>query len=155
MIMTSYSLMPYHHTHRPKTHNCSTVIHNNTITVSLSESGTRLSVLNTTLPLYNHQNTKYSPPGYPFGPDVSLNFWTRLCSDVFGPEFNKERLERGIKQTVKSYGGLKINATNVFFVSGSTDPWHSLAITGDTAASSKGGWSTLISYWSRSIKTEL
>ena len=63
---------------------------------------------------------------------------------MFGEEFNKGRLERGIKQTVKSYGGLKIKATNVFFVSGSTDPWHSLAITGDTAASSKGGWSTLI-----------
>ena len=57
---------------------------------------------------------------------------------MFGPEFNKERLLRGIKQNLKQYGGLKINATNVFFVSGSTDPWHSLAITEDTAASSRG-----------------
>ena len=57
---------------------------------------------------------------------------------MFGPEFNKEKLEKGIKQNLKQYGGLKINVTNVFFVSGSTDPWHSLAITEDTAASSRG-----------------
>ena len=71
---------------------------------------------------------KYSPPGYPFDQDVSLDFWTRLCSDVFGSEFNNERLGRGIP----------LNVTNVFFVFGSSDPWHSLAITEDTAASSRG-----------------
>ena len=57
---------------------------------------------------------------------------------MFGREKNKKRLEEGIKKNLEMYGGLNIKADNIFFVSGSADPWHNLAITKDTPAKSRG-----------------
>ena len=58
-----------------------------------------------------------------------------MCSDVFGPKFNLDLLERGIQQTITEYGGLKTSVTNVVFVHGSLDPWHALGITEDLSPS--------------------
>ena len=41
-----------------------------------------------------------------FGQDVNLKFWTDLCSEVFGEEFNEERLMKGIENTKKKYDGV-------------------------------------------------
>nr|CAH7720380.1 unnamed protein product [Callosobruchus chinensis] len=58
-----------------------------------------------------------------------LNFTIKQCSDVFGPEFNLDRLERGVKRTNILYGALETPVTNVIFVHGSYDPWHVLGVT--------------------------
>ena len=59
-----------------------------------------------------------------------------MCTDVFGPKFNKELLESGIQQTLQEYGGLDISVSNVVFVHGSLDPWHALGILEDKSPSS-------------------
>ena len=59
-----------------------------------------------------------------------------MCTDVFGPKFNKELLESGIQQTLQEYGGLDISVSNVVFVHGSLDPWHALGILEDKTPSS-------------------
>ena len=60
-----------------------------------------------------------------------------MCSDVFGPKFNKDLLQRGIDLTLTEYGGLSPSVTNVVFVHGSLDPWHALGITNDLSPSSR------------------
>jgi len=64
-------------------------------------------------------------PNQPFGTLVPLTYYTGLCSDVFGYNFPP-----GINDTNIYYGGKKPKgATNILFVNGSLDPWHSLGIT--------------------------
>jgi len=75
-------------------------------------------------------------PDHPFGDQFPLEFFIDMCSDVFGPKFNKELLEAGIQQTLQEYGGLNISVSNVVFVHGSLDPWHALGILEDQSPSS-------------------
>merc|ERR1711862_163407 len=60
--------------------------------------------------------------------------FTQMCSDVFGAKFSAALLVRGIKSTLREYGGrdLSSSVTNVAFVHGSLDPWHALGITHST-----------------------
>jgi len=69
-------------------------------------------------------------PNHPFGSDIlPLRYFEYMCTDIFGPKFNLELLERGIADTNTYYGGLDIQVSNVAFVHGSIDPWHALGIT--------------------------
>lgn len=74
--------------------------------------------------------------GHPFGNTFPLDFFLKMCSDVFGPKFNKDLLQRGVDLTLTEYGGLTPSVTNVVFVHGSLDPWHALGITEDLSPSS-------------------
>ena len=51
------------------------------------------------------------------GPD----FWPVYCQRVFG--VNVSTPEAGIALTNKLFGGLDIDATNIFFINASEDPW--------------------------------
>merc|ERR1719348_1054301 len=74
--------------------------------------------------------------GYPFGKSFPVDFFISMCSDVFGAKFNKQLLERGIQSTLTEYGGRNISVSNVVFVQGSLDPWHTLGITKDLSKDS-------------------
>jgi len=74
--------------------------------------------------------------GYPWGKSFPVDFFISMCSDVFGAKFNKQLLERGIQSTLTEYGGRNITVSNVVFVQGSLDPWHTLGITKDVSKAS-------------------
>ncbi|XGW14131.1 hypothetical protein V3C99_000437 [Haemonchus contortus] len=65
-----------------------------------------------------------------FGNPLPLNFFTRLCSDVFGwrrIEYSAKTNERATINTNKQYGGrYNYKATNVVMTHGSLDPWKAL-----------------------------
>merc|ERR1712012_19244 len=75
-----------------------------------------------------------SQQNHPFGATFPLGMFTQMCSDVFGANFSAALLARGIKSTLREYGGrdLSSSVTNVAFVHGSLDPWHALGITHST-----------------------
>ena len=55
-----------------------------------------------------------------------------MCSDMFGPSFNRTRIDNGVRNTNWLYGGQdNYNGTNVVFVNGSEDPWSVLSVTPD------------------------
>jgi len=59
----------------------------------------------------------------PFGNLVPISYYTDMCTDVFGFKFLPK-----IDQTNSEYGGNTPDATNIVFVNGSIDPWHSLSV---------------------------
>ena len=75
-----------------------------------------------------------SQKGHPFGATFPVEFFVKMCSDVFGPKFNTDMLSRGIDITNREYGSLNISVTNVVFVHGSLDPWHALGVTTDLSS---------------------
>ncbi|KAM9663670.1 thymus-specific serine protease-like [Trichechus inunguis] len=60
-----------------------------------------------------------------------LRYFLQICSDVFGPEFSRDLVARGVKTTNKYYGGFNVNGSKIIFSNGSNDPWHRLGITKD------------------------
>ena len=68
-------------------------------------------------------------PGNPWGGIIPVKFFEKMCSDIYGPKFTMELLEKGIKETNSEYGGLNLKTSNVVFVHGSIDPWHAMGIT--------------------------
>lgn len=64
----------------------------------------------------------------PFTKKVNLDFLYKICTKMFGPKFNEERVDRGVKNTNDMYGGLKPNVSKVVFVNGDIDPWHKLGV---------------------------
>jgi len=64
-------------------------------------------------------------PSQPFGNLVPLSLYTDMCRDGFGFNFGPD-----IDGTNIIYGGNNPKgATNILFVNGNVDPWHSLSVT--------------------------
>ncbi|XP_066140966.1 putative serine protease K12H4.7 [Euwallacea fornicatus] len=61
-----------------------------------------------------------------FGSRFKLSFFTDLCSDIFGSQFNEEFISRGIEATNVRYGGVNAPVSKVVHVHGRVDPWHAL-----------------------------
>ncbi|KAI1701854.1 serine carboxypeptidase s28 domain-containing protein [Ditylenchus destructor] len=60
---------------------------------------------------------------------LPINYILNLCADVFGEEYNRTRVDAGVKATNLAYGGSdNYNGTNVVFVNGSEDPWSTLSV---------------------------
>ena len=78
----------------------------------------------------------YCAAGNPFGNTFPVDFFIKICSDVFGTKFNKDLLARGVDLTLTEYGGLNITVSNVVFVHGSLDPWHALGVLEDRSPDS-------------------
>ena len=75
-------------------------------------------------------------PNQPFGSLITLDSFTKLCSQVFGVSPNQ--LSRAVASTNSYYGGKGIPAstvTNIVFPNGSIDPWHALGITSNISDS--------------------
>jgi hypothetical protein len=67
----------------------------------------------------------------PFGNNFPASFFVQQCTDIFGPKFTDNLLERGINFTNEYYGAEKFSGTRVLFVNGAIDPWHALSFTKD------------------------
>lgn len=66
-----------------------------------------------------------------FGHIVSLDFFIKLCKEVYGEDFDEKRVDDGVAQTNAMYGGVTPNVTNVVFTHGDMDPWHRLGVLKD------------------------
>ncbi|XP_023586976.1 putative serine protease K12H4.7 [Trichechus manatus latirostris] len=62
---------------------------------------------------------------------VPLSYFVKLCSDVFGPEFNYDSLKTSVMSTNAYYGGFNVRGSKIIFLNSSFDPWHTLGITKD------------------------
>jgi len=68
-------------------------------------------------------------PNLPIGDLIPVRFFEYMCSDIFGPKFDLELINKGVEDTNTYYGGLDIEVSNTVFVHGSGDPWHRMGIT--------------------------
>lgn len=64
-----------------------------------------------------------------FGKRFDVDFFIRMCTDVYGPQFTADLVEKSIRSTNTYYGELHAKSTNVIYVHGSIDPWHALGLT--------------------------
>ena len=71
-----------------------------------------------------YQTTDSPPDVQPFGDLLPLSYYTQMCTDVFGFPFNDPT-----PATNLYYGADHPVGSNVLFVSGTVDPWHSLTVT--------------------------
>jgi len=68
-------------------------------------------------------------PKLNFGNIIPAKFFEYMCTDLFGPKFDIDLINKGIEDTNTYYGGTDIQVTNTVFVHGSVDPWHAMGIT--------------------------
>ncbi|GAB0089661.1 putative serine protease F56F10.1 [Sergentomyia squamirostris] len=64
-----------------------------------------------------------------FGDRFPVEFFTRQCTDIFGDRFTANSLEKSVYNVNVNYGALETKATNVIYIHGSVDPWHTLGLT--------------------------
>ncbi|CAG4977592.1 unnamed protein product [Parnassius apollo] len=67
----------------------------------------------------------------PFTNNIPVDFYVKLCTKTFGSEFNDTRIDDGIEDVNRIYGGLQPNVSKVVFVNGDLDPWSRLSILED------------------------
>ncbi|XP_031618081.1 putative serine protease K12H4.7, partial [Contarinia nasturtii] len=68
---------------------------------------------------------------HPFGSKSPVDFYLKMCQDVFGDVFNNSTFEGNMNHTNDFYGSLHPAVTNVYFTHGSLDPWHKMGILDD------------------------
>ncbi|EGG23794.1 hypothetical protein DFA_05930 [Cavenderia fasciculata] len=78
-------------------------------------------------------------PNQPFGNLFPLEFQIQQCSDVFGFDFLPN-----VNWTLLDFGGLNPVTSNVIYVNGDIDPWHSLGITASFPAAGENTETILI-----------
>ncbi|XP_047028735.1 putative serine protease K12H4.7 [Helicoverpa zea] len=66
-----------------------------------------------------------------FGNILPVDYYYKNCKDLYGVEFDEERVKQGVIKTNKIYGGLTPNVTNVVFTNGDMDPWHRISVLHD------------------------
>ncbi|XP_039758286.1 putative serine protease K12H4.7 [Pararge aegeria] len=71
----------------------------------------------------------------PFTKNIPLEFYTKMCLKLFGPDFDEARVNDGVAEVNDLYGALKPNVTNVVFTNGDLDPWSTLGILEDLSYS--------------------
>lgn len=67
----------------------------------------------------------------PFTSNIPLSYYVKICTALFGAEFDEKRIDDGIETVNQLYGGLKPNVTKVVFTNGDMDPWSTLSILED------------------------
>lgn len=67
----------------------------------------------------------------PFGTKSPIEFYQRLCRDIFGDVFANLRSEANMRHINTIYGGFKPGVTNVYFTHGALDPWHPMGVLSD------------------------
>ncbi|XP_050348875.1 putative serine protease K12H4.7 [Nymphalis io] len=72
-----------------------------------------------------------SSNSHPFTDNIRLDFYTKICTELFGADFDKERVDTGVEKTNEIYGGLTPNVTKVVFSNGDLDPWSTLSVLED------------------------
>ncbi|KAG4072743.1 hypothetical protein HA402_001855 [Bradysia odoriphaga] len=67
----------------------------------------------------------------PFGSSITIDYYLKFCSEVFGDIFTADFIQQNIRRTNVAYGGLSPAVKNVYFTHGSIDPWHPTGILTD------------------------
>lgn len=67
----------------------------------------------------------------PFGTKSPIEFYLRLCRDIYGDIFKNLKSEENMHHINVIYGGFKPGVTNVYFTHGSLDPWHPMGVLSD------------------------
>jgi len=68
----------------------------------------------------------------PFDLSLDIDFYISLCSSAFPElEFDKKSVEKHINTTNVEYGGINPDISNIVFVHGSADSWHTLGVIKD------------------------
>ncbi|XP_032529402.2 putative serine protease K12H4.7 [Danaus plexippus] len=60
--------------------------------------------------------------------NIPLEFYIKICTEMFGNDFNETRVDQAVKNTNKLYGGLNPNVTKVVFSNGNLDPWSTIGV---------------------------
>ncbi|XP_031639713.1 putative serine protease K12H4.7 isoform X2 [Contarinia nasturtii] len=68
---------------------------------------------------------------HPFGTKSPIEFYLKLCQDLFSDVFNDFTFEENINHTNLLYGALDPAVRNVYFSHGSLDPWHPMGVLND------------------------
>ncbi|XP_065203930.1 putative serine protease K12H4.7 [Planococcus citri] len=53
----------------------------------------------------------------------------KYCQDIFGPEYNQQTIDEGVKEMELEFGGSAFNTNRLAFIYGSQDPWRGAGIT--------------------------
>ncbi|KAI6185943.1 Serine carboxypeptidase S28 [Aphelenchoides besseyi] len=61
------------------------------------------------------------------GSGLPVNFYLNLCSQVFGPIFNRDQIEKNVEKTNHMYYD-RFQVTNLLMTYGSLDPWTALGL---------------------------
>ncbi|XP_016960522.1 putative serine protease K12H4.7 [Drosophila biarmipes] len=59
----------------------------------------------------------------PFGSTFPATLYEDTCEGVFGSKYDSAGIHAKIRATNKEFGGLDVNATNIYFVQGALDGW--------------------------------
>ncbi|KOC61505.1 Putative serine protease K12H4.7 [Habropoda laboriosa] len=71
-----------------------------------------------------------------FGSLFPLNYFTDICTDLYGDYYDNDFLNTRVERTNIMYGGVRPDLRNVIFTNGDVDPWHALSVLQDLNPSS-------------------
>uniref|UniRef100_A0A1B0CCM7 Uncharacterized protein n=1 Tax=Lutzomyia longipalpis TaxID=7200 RepID=A0A1B0CCM7_LUTLO len=91
------------------------------------KNGTRQWIYQTCMEFGFYQTS--NSPTLVFGDRFSVDFFTRQCTDIFGDHITSSSIDRSVYNSNVAYGALDTKATNVIYVHGTVDPWHTLGLT--------------------------
>ncbi|KAJ6645999.1 Thymus-specific serine protease [Pseudolycoriella hygida] len=102
----------------------------------------------------------------PFGSSITIDYFLRFCSDVFGEmyafvdllnrspnffpykfSFTAEKIQQNIERKNVLYGGLQPDVSNVYFTHGGMDPWRPMGIQSDLNSKSPADVTPDGSHW--------
>ncbi|XP_060862766.1 putative serine protease K12H4.7 [Metopolophium dirhodum] len=63
-----------------------------------------------------------------FGNTIPLDYFTGMCSDVFGKSFNEKALYTAVKKTNMIHHDLKKKTSRIIYLHGSIDAWNTLGL---------------------------
>ncbi|XP_039232681.1 putative serine protease K12H4.7 [Drosophila yakuba] len=59
----------------------------------------------------------------PFGSTFPASLYEDTCEGVFGSKYDSDGIHANVRATNDDFGGLNVNATNIYFVQGALDGW--------------------------------
>lgn len=72
-----------------------------------------------------------SSDNQPFTRNIPIDLYYRMCTKLFGPNFDENRVATGVEESNQLYGGLRPNVSKVIFINGDMDPWSALSVLED------------------------
>ena len=72
--------------------------------------------------------TTTSSDNQPFGSQITVNYFTELCRQVFGEWISEDNIRENTERTNVVFGGSRPVITNAFFTNGGLDPHRSINV---------------------------
>ncbi|RWS00406.1 putative serine protease K12H4.7-like protein, partial [Dinothrombium tinctorium] len=73
----------------------------------------------------------------PFGSDLPIGFFTTMCADIFGNQFNSDFIEQSVSRTNLKYARDESKLTNLVIINGAQDPWRIITEVNSTSSTVK------------------